>query len=415
MSGDAIDGLRNALALTPGNHALRLLLVDQLVAAGRGEEALAEVAALIEAGAVPAERAVELGHRALEHEHVGQAEALLAVAERAGRIEGVAALRDGILAARSSEGVVALRVIEGGEAAEPTRTLPTAEARTFDDVGGLADLKKVVHRRIVLPFTRPGLLKRYGKRAGGGVLLYGPPGCGKTLLARATAGACGLPCFVSRIDEILAPWVGQSERNLHAVFEAARGAAPCLLFLDELDAIGFARSRMHGEHQRGLVDQLLQELDGMADRNDDVLVLAATNAPWDLDDALLRPGRFDRTLFVPPPDAEARAEILRIHLQGRPAEGIDPATLAARTERFSGADLEGLVERAFDEVVEEALETGTEPPCQMRHLEAALAQLRPSTGPWLERARNYVEFANRDERWSDVARYLASSRGRGRF
>lgn len=412
MSHDPVEGLRQALALTPDNHALRQMLADLLVAAGRVEEALDELRELAEVGALPPAKLLEVGQLAVSSGDLPLAERCIALADEAGQFEGVRKLRDAVLAAKAQRGVVALRIVEGGDTAPADdKALESAPTVTFADVGGLADLKKMVHRKIILPFTRPGLLERYRKKAGGGVLLYGPPGCGKTLIARATAGECGLRFYVVRIDEILSPYIGVSEQNLHACFEQARADAPCVLFLDEIDAIGFSRSRMRGEHHRGLVDQLLQELDGMAAENKDVLVLAATNAPWDLDDALLRPGRFDRTVFVPPPDEVARAEILRIHLEGRPAEGVSVERLAKDTERFSGADLEGLVERAYDEVIEEALETGEEPPAQMRHFTAALKDLRPSTAPWLERARNYVEFANRDERYDDVARYLGVKKG----
>ena len=382
------------------------------LAADRVDAALIEVAALLEASELPGARAVSLGRHAVARRDLQLAERLTNLAESTGQLDGVADLRASLDTLREERGVVTLKVVDGGDTATSRdRAAPERVQITFEQVGGLADLKRVVHRKIILPFTRPDLLKRYGKRAGGGVLLYGPPGCGKTLMARATAGECGLPFFVVRIDEILSAYVGRSERNLRQAFEHARANAPCMMFLDELDALGFARSRMQGEHHRGLVDQLLQELDGMADANDNVLVLAATNAPWDLDDALLRPGRFDRTLFVPPPDAPAREEILRIHLEGRPIGAVDLKDLAGRTERFSGADLRALVERAFDEVVEEALQTGTEPPAESAHFVGALAELRPSTGPWLERARNYVEFANQDQRYDDVARYLGISKG----
>ncbi|MEO0603605.1 MAG: ATP-binding protein [Myxococcota bacterium] len=409
MSDDAIAGLVEALAVTPDNHALRNLLAKQYGAVERWDEALTEVNRLLDADAVSGSDAIVFGRWAMAAGRLPLVEALLSVAEQAGHIDGVADLRERLLDAQSKHGVVALRVV--GSAPGGASGMESESTLTFDDVGGLAKVKKMLHRRIILPFTRPGLLERYGKRAGGGVLLYGPPGCGKTLLARATAGECRLPFFVVRIDQILSRYIGQSEQNLHATFEQARANAPCVLFLDEIDALGFARSRMQGEHARGLVDQLLQELDSISADNQNLLVLAATNAPWDLDDALLRPGRFDRTVFVPPPDDAARAEILKIHLGARPVKDLSLKGLAERTERFSGADLEGLVERAYDEVIEEALASETEPPATMAHFEAALEDLRPSTGPWLERARNYVEFANRDDRYEDVAKYLGIKRG----
>jgi SpoVK/Ycf46/Vps4 family AAA+-type ATPase len=301
---------------------------------------------------------------------------------------------------------------DGPDGTAPPVEFESGRTTTFGDVGGLDEVKKAIHRTIVLPFQRPDLYERYGRRAGGGVLLYGPPGCGKTMLARATAAECGLPFSNVRIEEILDPFIGQSERNLHDVFVQARRAAPCVLFLDELDAIAFARRKHTGSAGRPLVDQLLQELDSIGSDNDGILVLGATNAPWDVDEALKRPGRFDRMLFVPPPDEPARTRIFELLLEGRPTEGIDPGALARRTPLFSGADLRAVVDHALDEVIEEALASGGEPPLTTRHLEHALSRIRPSTVEWLATARNYVEFANEGGRYDEVQSYLRSPEGR---
>jgi SpoVK/Ycf46/Vps4 family AAA+-type ATPase len=286
--------------------------------------------------------------------------------------------------------------------------LDAEERVTFADVGGLDDVKKTIHRTIILPFQRPDLYERYGRRAGGGVLLYGPPGCGKTLLARAAAGECGLPFANVRIEEVLDPFFGISERNLHDAFEQARNATPCVVFLDELDAIGFARRKHTGSAGRPLVDQLLQELDAIGADNTELLVLAATNAPWDVDEALKRPGRFDRLVFVPPPDEPARRRILEIHLATAGNGSVDVVAIARKTPLFSGADLRALVQRAVDQVIDEALSSGGEPPLTTKHLERALRGMRPSTLEWLATARNYVEFANQGGRYDEVSAFLVS-------
>jgi SpoVK/Ycf46/Vps4 family AAA+-type ATPase len=179
-----------------------------------------------------------------------------------------------------------------------------------------------------------------------------------------------------------------------------------VLFLDELDALAFARHKHGGSESRRLVDVLLQELDAIGSENDGLLVLAATNAPWDVDEAMLRPGRFDRVIFVPPPDEPARADILSVLLKAVPSADLDLKALADRTPMFSGADLRALVERSVDRVIDEALSTGGEPPVSMTHLAESLGQVTPSTLDWLHRVQAYVEFANHSERYDDVAKYL---------
>jgi SpoVK/Ycf46/Vps4 family AAA+-type ATPase len=412
---DAIVGLRKAVEADPSNHAVRVLLAQMLDTAGHGAEAFEHWSVLADAGALAGDQWLVVGHRALDAQQLGLAERCLQGARRSGVVDGVAELQRAFEAARSASDVVALAAVDAPTPEAP-RLRAEASTVTFAQVGGLQAVKKVIHRKIVLPLQRPGLLARYRKKAGGGVLLYGPPGCGKTLLARATAGECGLPFFVLRIDDVLSKWLGESEQRLHAAFEYARASAPCVLFVDELDAIGFSRSKMSNSSTRTLVDQLLQELDSIGSDNEGVLVLAATNAPWDIDDALQRPGRFDRRIFVPPPDADARAAILRLHLGDRPVDGgLDLVAIAERTERFSGADLEALVEQVYDLVIEEALDSGTEPPARLAHFDEVLDDLRPSTSDWLERARTFVEFANHDDRYAEVAAYLRGRKKRWRL
>src|SRR5262249_52758454 len=150
------------------------------------------------------------------------------------------------------------------------------------------------------------------------------------------------------IHDVLEMWIGQSERNLHAIFATAREHRPCVLFFDEVDALGASRGDMKHSAGRQTINQFLAELDGMQADNDGVLVLAATNAPWHMDSAFRRPGRFDRVIFVPPPDVEARAEILRLLLAGKPQQDVDTAAVAKKTDRFSGADLRAVVDRAVE-------------------------------------------------------------------
>jgi len=413
LSADRIEALRQAVAAAPDNDELRLLLAEMLRGAGRTEEAAAEYDALFDADRLPDDALLEAGTVAAE---LGRHDRASAYADRAaslGIVEGVAELRAAIDASLGLDGTLMLvRRGPDGDEDRPLIELSPDERVTFGDVGGLDDVKKTINRTIVLPYQRPDLYERYGRRAGGGILLFGPPGCGKTMLARATAGECRLPFSNIRIEEILDPYFGISERNLHDAFVQARTFAPCVLFLDELDAIGFARRKHVGSAGRALVDQVLQELDAIGADNEGILVLAATNAPWDIDEALKRPGRFDRLIFVPPPDIEAREQILTLHLHGRPVEGLDVRRVAKQTPLFSGADLRAVVERAVDRVIDDALTSGGDPPLTQRHVDAALEGFRPSTLEWLGTARNYVEFANQGGRYDEVARFLVSKEAR---
>jgi SpoVK/Ycf46/Vps4 family AAA+-type ATPase len=201
-------------------------------------------------------------------------------------------------------------------------------------------------------------------------------------------------------------WIGNSERNLHQLFDQARRNAPCVLFFDEVDALGASRSDMRHSGARHLINQFLQELDGVDASNEGVLILAATNAPWHLDPAFRRPGRFDRILFVPPPDAAARSEVLRALLRGKPTQDLDVDAVAKKADELSGADLKGLVDRAVEAKLQEALKRGGVPPITTKDLLAALKQSRPSTKEWFATAKNHALYANQGGLYDDVLAYL---------
>ncbi|MBJ7520159.1 MAG: AAA family ATPase [Solirubrobacteraceae bacterium] len=405
--GDRLEGLRAAVELSPDNHALRLVLAESLREAGETGDALTEFERVLDAGALPRDEAIQVGTDAAHAGRLQLAARCLELARNSGVIGGTAGLEDLLTALLADSGAV--RRIDGPEPDDSvTRRVSVAEeARTFADVGGLDDVKQAIHRTIVLPYQRPDLFEHYGRRAGGGVLLFGPPGCGKTLLARATAGECGAPFLNLRIEDVLAPYFGVSEQRLHQGFDEARASAPCVLFLDEIDTLAYARRNQRGAGVgRAMVDQLLQELDAIGADNRGLLVLGATNVPWDVDDALQRPGRFDRVVFVPPPDTEARRRVLEIALRDRPSVGIDLDALAERTPMFSGADLCAVIERAVDAAIDEALTSGHEVPITQRHIEVAMRSARATTLDWLRTARNYTEFANEGGRYDEVRAYL---------
>ena len=289
---------------------------------------------------------------------------------------------------------------------EPVDTHVERPAQTFDDVGGLDALKEDIRLKIIHPLTHPDLYRAYGKAIGGGILMYGPPGCGKTHLARATAGEISASFLSIGLNDVLDMWIGQSEKNLHALFEQARANTPCVLFFDEVDALGAARTDMRKSAGRQLINQFLSELDGVQTSNEGVLVLAATNAPWHLDPAFRRPGRFDRVIFVPPPDAPARAAIVRVLLRGKPVRDVDAEQIARKTDGFSGADLKGVIDTAVEGKLRAALRTGTPEPLTTRDLLDAAGSVKPTTKEWFATARNYALYANEGGAYDDVVRYM---------
>jgi SpoVK/Ycf46/Vps4 family AAA+-type ATPase len=388
MSDALIDSLTAAVAARPDDVALRLHLAELLVGAGRNGEAIGHAAQVL-----ARDPANEAARRVMTSALPGEAPSS---SQRPGvdwdALEG------------EFEGVVPPRFAPAGSDDRAFDVETTTV--TLADVGGMDEVKLRLELAFLGPLRNPRLRTLFGKSLRGGLLLYGPPGCGKTFLARAVAGEMGAAFVSLSIVDVLQMWVGSSERNLHDLFDAARSHAPCVLFLDEIDALGHKRSQLSSSAMRTLVNQLLTELDGVGGGNEGVFVLAATNAPWDIDAALRRPGRLDRTLLVLPPDATARAAILEYHLRERPVAGIDLRALAAATEHFSGADLAHVCETAAEFAMRDAITTGEVRMISQQDMTAAVREVRPSTDAWFATARSVVMFGNAGGEYDDLAAYL---------
>ena len=277
---------------------------------------------------------------------------------------------------------------------------------SFKDVGGLDHVKREIDLKIIQPLKHPEIYKAYGKKIGGGILLYGPPGCGKTFLAKATAGQVSAQFISMSLNDILDMYIGNSEKNLHEIFELARANAPCVLFIDEIDALGASRTDMKTSAGRHLINQFLQELDGIDASNEGILIIGATNAPWHLDPAIRRPGRFDRIIFVPPPDQEARTSIFKIKLAGKPIHDINYDALGSRTKEFSGADIEAVIDICIEDKLEKALLDGVPQPMKTKDLQNAIKKHKASTKEWFSTARNFALFANESGLYDDILKYL---------
>jgi SpoVK/Ycf46/Vps4 family AAA+-type ATPase len=404
--------LEAAIAADPANVALRVHLAGLLVMGGDPERALEHAQAALASQPDNAEALVAA-------RDASQALGDSTRAESYGRLlrgdENDGAQRRPVGGpdpednrwVESDDAVEELEIPEGFTELDPDGVIETDRPQvTLKDVGGLEEVKTRLDAAFLAPLRNPDLRAYYGKSLRGGLLLYGPPGCGKTFIARAVAGELGAAFFALGLSDVLDMWLGESERKLHDAFQAARRAAPCVLFLDEIDALGQKRSHLRHHGGRNVVNQLLAELDGAQADNEGVFVLAATNHPWDVDTALRRPGRLDRTVLVLPPDLPAREAILRKALEERPIKDIDLAKLARKTEGRSGADLVHIVESAAEHALQASIRTGQMHPISQAQLERAANETGPSTKAWFGVAHNYALYANDGGQYDDLLAYI---------
>lgn len=280
----------------------------------------------------------------------------------------------------------------GGEGIPAVKFMEKPKLK-FDDIAGMEKVKEMIKEYIVYPLQDPELARRYGKLGGGGVLLYGPPGCGKTFVMKAAAGECSANFLNVKLSDVLDMYVGNTEKNIRNIFEAARKNSPSILFIDEIDGLGGRRDQMKesAQYMKMAVNQLLYEMDGVEARNENVLVVAATNAPWDVDPALRRAGRFTKLIYIGEPDAKMRTDVLRFHSKGRPiSRGVDWGRLARATDGYANADLKAISDDAAAIPWLEARKTGRQRDINMRDYLTAVDKKRSSLPPWYESAKKEV-------------------------
>ena len=380
---ELLAGLRAAVEAVPDNLALRLHVATVLLEAGRPAESLEHSSAVL--ALHPGQReATELARRATD-------------AVGATPFPTPAPLPDARPEPSHRGASVDQWVL--GEVEEPRTTLA--------DVAGMAAIKRWLTTAFLSSLRDPEMRRLFGRSLRGGLLMYGPPGCGKTFLARAIAGELGAGFLRIDLAHVVDMWLGYSRRSIHEIFETARASAPCLLYLDQLDAIGPRRAGRRHSIGRGVVDQLVAELYSASEEHEGVFVVAATEHPWDVDALLRQPGRLDHRLLVLPPDTEAREAIIRSVLAGRPlAEDLDLAALAARTDGYSAADLAQLCESAAAAALEASMVANSSRPIDLADFSRGLHEIRPSTPAWFDLARDYARFAAEPGSYDDLVAYL---------
>lgn len=274
--------------------------------------------------------------------------------------------------------------------------------RRFSDIAGMNKVKEEIMMKIIEPLKHPEVFKYFGKKGGGGILMYGPPGCGKSLIAEATAGEAGVAFYSAKASDLRSKYVGETEQNIAKLFDDARKDKAAIIFFDEFESLGSDRHRT-SFNMKGAVSQLLAEMDGIGNKDQNILVIAATNEPWNIDTALLREGRFGTMIYINPPDSLTRLQMLRLHMSGRPIDGIEFDAIALATDNFSGADIKALCEHATDIPLREYLKTRNKRNISNEDFYDSLIKMKPSLGAWYRQAYSVLSRRNELSSFPDIA------------
>ena len=431
-SEDFVEIIRAAVAADPGNVGLRVDLIELLLQ-GRLDEAAAEIEQLASVGANQATVLVLRARLAAARLRAGQvpdaaptvsAPAPVPPAPEPPAREPSAPEPSAAPTPPAAWPPPAASVPPAADPGDPPLVPVQSEpdekpvwdverpAVTLADVAGLEEVKTHLNGAFLLPMRNPEMARMFGKAPRGSLLMYGPPGCGKTFIARAIAGELDANFVHATLADIVRPHFGETEQAIHSLFEAARAARPCVVFIDEFDAIGGRRTSGSSSAQslRMFTSQLLEEFDGVDADNDGVYILAATNRPWDIDPALRRPGRIDRTVLVLPPDEPARRAIIEIALRDKPAASVDAGDVARRTAEFSGADIAYIVDQAVETAFTESVASGVPRMVGTADLERAASRVIPSTREWFEQIKPVLDYGVDDGTFSQLRAYLKRHR-----
>lgn len=289
------------------------------------------------------------------------------------------------------------------DSSQPAEEFRKKSKISLDSVCGLEEMKETIMLKIVAPFKNPEVCEFYGRKGKSGILMYGPPGCGKSLIAEAIANEMGASFFNVKASDLKSKWVGETEKKMAELFAKARSKQPAIIFLDEFESLGRERSNVNNSFEKDFISQMLIEIDGMGNKESKIVLIAATNQPWEIDSALLRSGRLGTRLFISPPNKAARREILEKELENKPIESnFDIDVLVEKTFGFSGSDMVELCTLASENAMKDYFTNGQMRNINLEDFLVALKKIKPVTSTWLKNAIRQIRLKEMDEEYPEL-------------